>query len=43
MSGFNSEQLQSLRDAMKVYAYEGYHIHDMFKELNEKSTVYIEF
>ncbi len=43
LSGFNSEQLQSLRDAMKVYAYEGYHIHDMFKELNEKSTVYIEF
>ena len=40
---FNSEQLQSLREAMKVYAYLGYNIHDSLMEINDLVDVCIEF
>ena len=48
---FNSEQLQSLREAMKVYGYRGFNIYDWvgkqkdpsYISLNEEGNVYIEF
>ena len=43
ISHFNSEQLQSLREAMKVYAYLGYNIHDSLMEINDLVDVCIEF
>ena len=51
VSHFNSEQLQSLREAMKVYAYEGFNIREwnmLMKDSsyitrNDKSNVFIEF
>ena len=47
----NSEQLQSLREAMKVYAYEGFSMYDWvgkqkdpsYISLNEEGNVYVEF
>ncbi len=51
ISHFNSEQLQSLREAMKVYAYEGFEkcewsssIKDpSYITMNDKSNVFVEF
>ncbi|MGN0317083.1 MAG: hypothetical protein ACI4E1_04010 [Lachnospira sp.] len=40
---FNSEQLHSLREAIKVYAYLGYSIHNSFMEINDSVNVNIEF
>ncbi|MGN0319055.1 MAG: hypothetical protein ACI4E1_14080 [Lachnospira sp.] len=51
VSRFNSEQLQSLREAMKVYAYEGFDIwvwnrsikDPSYITMNDKSNVFVEF
>ena len=51
ISHFNSEQLQSLREAMRVYAYEGFNLREWMRSINDssyitmndRSNVYIEF
>ena len=51
VSHFNNEQLQSLREAMKVYAYEGFDIwvwnrsikDPSYISMNDKSNVFVEF
>ena len=51
VSRFNSEQLQSLREALKVYAYEGFDIwawnrsikDPSYITMNDKSNVFVEF
>ena len=39
----NEEQLQSLRKAIKVYAYDGFSVRVSAMEMNDSSNVYVEF